>query len=176
MLRVFREIGPGNVARANLGNAYLYRGIGLSGLGIAREGEFSVLAEGGVDGEHRHLAVVEAVEYYMAPVGTPPECAVVGRPSENLLVIHPGGVSVEDKIAPVAGILNFGPCFNVPDPQVVTPCKCNQRRIGRRSQVVFLRQVLRPGRYGGQQKNRKYYPFHLCKNNDIPPNIIIFED
>ena len=39
--------------------------------------------------EHRHLAVVEAVETYLLAVRRPPECLVAGRTAEYFLIVHP---------------------------------------------------------------------------------------
>ena len=63
------EVGPDGRAGCNLDNAYAHRRIGLPRLGVAGAVQASVLPEGGIDREHRHSGIVEAVEPYHLRVG-----------------------------------------------------------------------------------------------------------
>ena len=144
LLRV--EIRPDRLARHFFGrriererldvdHADAHFGIALPRLGVARAAQGAVLPSRRIDGEHRHFAVVETVEADAARIGRPPEGPVAGRAAENLLVIHPGGIAVQDHFRSVEGQPFLPAGGQVIDKEVVVPGEGQHRRIRRPGQI-----------------------------------------
>ena len=102
-----RELHPGDLAARRCHGAHLDVRVGVAGFRVTLQLEPTVLAIGPVDRKDRHRRVVEAQEGEAGAVGRPPEGAVVAAASQNLLEVHPRGVTVADGVAAVAGELPF---------------------------------------------------------------------
>ena len=109
-----------------------------------RLADLPVLAEGRIDREHRHFRVVEMIEGELLAVRRPPERAVAGRTAENLLVVHPGGVSVHHRLRPVEGQAAFLPVGDGHHIEVIGPGEGEHRGIRRIGEVH--------GAFGPQRK------------------------
>ena len=125
--------------------------IRLARLRIAGQLQRAVLADRGVDREHRHAAVVEAVEADLLRIRRPPESPVAGRAAEDLLVIDPGRIAVQDQVGPVEGQARLRTGRDVRDPEVVVTREGQFRGVRGEGQVhgaVGLQRHLRelPGR------------------------------
>ena len=95
----------------------------------------SVLPLGRVDGKHRHLCVVKAVESQGLAVGAPPEGTVLGRTAENFFVIDPAGETVHNSFGAVEGESLFRPAGDVHHPEVVAAGESKFGRVRREGEV-----------------------------------------
>ena len=100
-----------------------------------RAAERPVLAFRRVDGEHRYLGVIEAVEGQRLAVGAPPEGLVLRRPAENFLIIHPAGVTVHDGFRAVGGEAGFLTAFDICHPEIVVAGESKHRGIRAEGEV-----------------------------------------
>ena len=125
------EVGPDGFAAVRRYEAQFHLGVRITGLGVAGLVELAVLALGRVDGEHRHLRVVETVEGDHLAVGRPPEGPVLRRAAEDLLVVNPGGVAVEDQVAAVVSVPGNVFRMDVDRVEVVLQRKGDFRGVGR---------------------------------------------
>ena len=120
--------------------AYAHLRVGLSYLGVACLVEISVLPHSRIDREHGDLRLVEAIERQFAPVRAPPECPVAGRTPENLFIVHPGGIAVQDDVRTIIGQAQGVRRCGFADIQVIIAGKCEAGGIGVISQIDYRRQ------------------------------------
>ena len=124
LFSVLFEIRPDNAAAVNRGNADADRRIWLPSLRISGPVQRTILPERRIYREHRHFGIVEPVESYFLRIRRPPESTVHRRPSENLLIIHPGSISVQYEVRPVGCQACLLSCSYINDIQVIGPRKC----------------------------------------------------
>ena len=158
------EVGPDGLTARSRDESQSHFRIRVASLGVAGLMERAVLAPGRIDREHRHLRIVEPVEGDHPAVGRPPEGTVHRGAAEDLLVVHPGGVAVEDQVAAVVGVARHVLRAHVDRIQVVVQREGDLRGVGRPGGIDPARhQVLLPGAGGtGFRCQERLAPVFQC--------------
>ena len=157
------EIGPSGLAILEIHYTDAYLGIGIPALRIACHpdrtsrrrhilkiyGATGILAitkletravsidsHRGINREERNLGVVETVETDLLRVRRPPESLIPGVTSEDLLIINPRRITIEDNIRSVRCQTGLFLCGDIHHPKIVIPGEGQLGRIRRIRQVL----------------------------------------
>ncbi|OPZ61589.1 MAG: hypothetical protein BWY86_00724 [Candidatus Aminicenantes bacterium ADurb.Bin508] len=99
------NVDPSHLSREGVGDSQGHLRVGVAGLGVTLPFQVAVVPLGVEEGKDGNLALVETEEGDLPAVGAPPVGPVTAPPAENLLVVDPGGVPVENLFTPVLGDL-----------------------------------------------------------------------